>query len=257
MNLIKKISGVAVGLALALAPVIAVAATGVTLSPTLVTVAAGQTFTATVSVNPSSGKIYTGKVVLSYPPELVSVMGFNFTSGLLPLAQPGYDSGDTYPQTSGTFIKTAGFTGGLSASKALGIVTFKALKSGTGVITVANGTLALNGQNQNDFDGVYRTVTVTVPAPVVETVPPASEPEPTATVREENDTVTETPVVQEEESTTTVSVEEGAGTAAETQPQASLLAQAGGLFGNLGWWTIIIIVGLAYGIFLWIRKREK
>lgn len=240
-----------VGLALAIMPVAALAATGVTVTPATVTVAAGQTFTATITVSPGSGKIYTGKVILSYPSELVSVAGFNFTSGLLPLTQPGYDSGDTYPQTTGTFIKTAGFTGGLSASKALGIVTFKALKSGTGTIAVMNGTLALNGQNQNDFDGVYKTVAVTVLAPVVVTTPP-SEP----VVEESSQPVAEV-TEQTEEATTTAVMEENTGAVAETQPQASLLAQAGGLFSQNWKWGIVILIGLAYGIFLWIRKREK
>jgi len=164
------------GLAISVAP--ALAATTISFSPANVSVKAGQNFNLAVAVNPSE-KIYTAKIELDYPADLLEVKSFTLGSNWMALTQTGYDSNE-----SGTLIKTGGYPGGLVSSANFGTVTFSAKKSGSGTISLGDSSLVLNSQSQNVISGAPQaTVSISAaiqptptPSPVVGTPRPTSTP---------------------------------------------------------------------------------
>jgi len=153
-----------------LTPALASAAT-VTFAPTSVAVTAGQMVSVNVVVDPQ-GTAYTAKVALSFPPSLLSVSSFSQASGWMPLSQPGYDSVDN---NSGSLVKTAGMTGGFSAPRTFGTVTFIARANGVATISVNGATQILNASNQNTFSGGGQSL-INISAPVIYTPAPVSQP---------------------------------------------------------------------------------
>jgi len=175
MPLIMNKKIYALGLVLALvgflvAPL--VSATTFGFYPLKISVKEGQTFRLAVNVNPNGQKNYTIKAALQFPPDLVSVKSFSFTSQWLPLNEPGYDSLDN---AAGLLIKTAGYTGGFSKAVTLGTITFTAKKSGTGVIKFTADSLALDEANSNQYSGGGQApISIIALAPAVAT--PATTP---------------------------------------------------------------------------------
>ena len=169
MKSLLKLSSIAV---LALVATVAQAAT-INLSPVTVAVTEGNSITLAVSVDPGSDKLYTVKAALSYPADMLEATSFTFSNGLLSLSQPGYDS-----MGNGMVIKTAGVSGGFTAARPFGTVTFLAKKSGTAIIAVQSTSLALNNQSKNTLAGTQGSTVVTVAA---RTVTPAPTPTPTPT----------------------------------------------------------------------------
>lgn len=166
----KKIA-LLTGLILALGTASSVQAATLGLSPTTLWVAEGQTVTVTVSADPAGEKLYTVKTVLSYPADLLEAKSFTFSSGLLSLSQPGYDS-----MGNGTIIKTAGVSGGFTSARTVGTATFTAKKAGVATIAVQGTSLILDSQSKNKLSGTQGSATVTIAAPQV------AEPTPTPTV---------------------------------------------------------------------------
>jgi len=193
-------------------------ASTVSLSPTVISITPGQIITVNVTVDPQ-GSAYTAKVALNFTSGLLSVSSFAQASGWLPLSQPGYDSVDN---SAGSLIKTAGATGGFSAPKYFGTVTFVAQSSGTASISVSPNTQILNAYNQNTFTGGNQ-VSVSISA----LQPKPANPNP--------------PRPLLESSTTTV-------TQATTTPE-SLPAQASRAF-DIPWNTLIPICTFILGFFL-------
>ena len=67
----------------------------ISLSPATVSVAKGQTFTISISVDSAGAKLYTVKAALSYPADMLDASSFAFADGTpmwIPLSQSGYDS---------------------------------------------------------------------------------------------------------------------------------------------------------------------
>jgi len=153
-------------LALAL-PVSAFAST-LSLTPSTISVAPGQTFSVTIAVNPQEAD-YTVEAFLSYSAPLLEVVSFTQAPGWLTLSQAGYDSVDN---TSGRLVKTAGYSGGVSSSKVFGTVTFKATSAGTAMISAADGSQILDANNHNTFTSGSK-VTVSIAAPVAAPLPVA------------------------------------------------------------------------------------
>jgi hypothetical protein len=146
------------------------------LSPSQSTLKPGQSFSVVVSVVPSSDKIYTSKVNLKYPAELLEVTSFSFASGWSPLSQPGYDTVDN---TAGSLTKTAGYPGGLSSSKTFGTVTFKVKKEGNAKISVSSSS-ALYDENSEDVLSGSASSVFTISAPTIAPAPvssPAPKPD--------------------------------------------------------------------------------
>jgi len=125
-----------------------VMASSVSLYPTSKTMTNRESFTATVSVNPAGEKIYSVKVILNYPANKVEVTGFNFGDGWM----SGFSPEDIIDNVNGVVIKTAGYPGGLADIKNLGTISFKSNESGSGLVSVSNGSMLLNGQNSNSLD---------------------------------------------------------------------------------------------------------
>lgn len=126
------------------------AATNFSLYPLKISVTEGQTFRLAVNVNPNGQKNYTVKVGLNFPADLVSVSSWSFSGSWQPLSQPGYDSIDN---SSGNLIKTAGYPSGINKAVTFGTVTFKAKKTGTGTISFTGGSMALDEENANQYNG--------------------------------------------------------------------------------------------------------
>ena len=242
----------------------ALAATGVSFSPTNVSVKQGQTFTLTIGVNPQGVKNYTVKTELRFPADLLEVKSFSFANGWMPLSQTGYDLTDN---TNGVLLKTAGYPGGLSAATTFGTVSFQAKKSGNGTISLSGNSMALDANNQNVLSGGAQTAvavsaTVTTPTPVTPTPTPTTPATPT-TPSGSTTPGTEQPAVQEIEGTVLGEETEQTGETpeppAETQPEASqssLLASIAGL--GLGKALIgLLIIAALYALYTVLKKRKQ
>lgn len=158
-------------------PAFAFAATNVNLTAARQNVTAGQSFTVAINVAPSGDTVYTSKVALSYPADLVTLTSFTFASNVMALSQPGYDSVDN---SAGSAIKTAGYTGGITAPAAFGTATFVAKSTGVATIAVTNSSAIYNQNNQNVFGGAESPVQISIAnAPVA--APVSAETTPTVT----------------------------------------------------------------------------
>jgi hypothetical protein len=111
---------------------------------------AGNSYKVDVVVDPQQSKVYTAKVAIDFPASLLQVNDFVLSPGLMPLNQTGYD---LVNNTSGSLIKTAGYSGGLSVPKTFGTITFYAKKSGSGTISLSSNSQFLDENNQNVFSG--------------------------------------------------------------------------------------------------------
>lgn len=160
MKKIILIFAVLIG-AMMLKSVPVLAATTISLSPNSINVREGQVFNVVVYVNPQGVGNYTVKSQLSYPNDLLVATSFSFASGWMALSQPGYDLIDN---NSGSLIKTAGYAGGFSSNTQFGTVSFKAKKSGTNVIKIGNGSLALDASGQNVYSATGNQVAVSISA---------------------------------------------------------------------------------------------
>lgn len=258
--MIKKIGIGATILGIILAGT-ALGASSFSLTPSSISVDKGETFSSAVSIIPGSEKIYTVKLVLSYPADKIEITGFNLGSGWMPIAETGYDSGDSYPQTSGTLIKTAGWPKGFNTAKTLGTVSFKSKASGSGTVAVTTDSLLLDGQSVNDLTG---TATAKISLTVKE---PASSPKSTSTVSEKPSEKivsekTEEPEIGEKATTTAEvdinSLESETNKEVENKEiNKTLLARMGGLFSlkSILFLIFVLIVAAAVGVSVWKKKK--
>ncbi len=229
----KYIIAIAMVAAGMLVGVSALAATLITLSPTAVSVKTGQTFTVAVSANPQGVKNYTVEVKLNYPADLLQVKSFTFGSQWMALNQPGYDLIDN---TNGVLIKTAGYPQGFISNARFGTITFQAKKTGSGVVALANGTVALDQSNQNVFAGSSQVTVSVATAPV-------------ATATPKTTVVPGQPI----ESPTTVETT----TLVPSAQQTTLSGNISNVFGlGTGNWLValIVILAIAFGAY-WLIKR--
>lgn len=203
------------------------------LTPATRTVVQGQVFTLPVVVQPAGATVYTVKASVTYPANLLEVRSFNFGSGWLPLAQPGYD---TINNTSGMLVKTAGFTGGVAAKRTLGTITFRAKAMGVATIQVAGDSMLLNADNGNAYtSGNVSTVTINKFVPTVGASPAAG-----ATV---------SPVVSPEESPSS-----------SPSPSEDLEPAAIGGILDGGWKSILALAGVllvAWGVIRWFTRKAE
>jgi hypothetical protein len=117
-------------------------------SPTTISGSQGATRQVSVIVDPQGATLYSAQVELRYPASSVEVTSFTYTSNVIALSQPGYDSVDN---TAGVLIKSAGFPGGISVPTVIGTATFRIKKAGQSEVTVGSGTKLLNDQNANMY----------------------------------------------------------------------------------------------------------
>ncbi len=204
-------------------------ATTVSFYPSSIQVAKGQTASISLTVNPAGTTDYTEKVEVKFPANLLQVSSFNFGGTWMALNQPGYDSIDN---VNGLLIKTAGYPGGFSSPMNLGTVTFRAIGTGSGYITVGSNSIAFQVNSQSLLTGPGASVTVTAPV-----------------------AVTIKPVIV---STTTALT---ATSTATTTATTSLTASVGDFFKNLNAWVILLLVLLiletvAFIVYARMQKRR-
>lgn len=228
------------------APVLA--ATSVKLTPAAVKTNAGQVFTVPVVVDPQGVKNYTVKVMLNYPADLLEVRSFTFSSRWMPVTQSGYDLVDN---SNGILIKTAGYPQGFSANAQLGTVTFRAKKAGTGTVSLAEGTTALDQANQNVFAGSSQ-VNVSVAALVTASPVPAASVSPVPAAAQVSPSVSPS-----EEPSPSTGLE--AAIQSENQ-QASLLGAVGDslkLGTGSAWVMALVLLAIAGALFYLIRRLRR
>jgi len=136
-------------LAITLAPTSVKAEADVSLLASSQNAKLGEQFSVAITVTPTSGeKVYTSKVAVSYPSDMLEVVSFSFAPTWLALHVSGYDV-----VTNDLIIKTAGYPGGFSTDKLFGSIIFRAKKEGVANIVLDNDTQILNGNNRDTFSG--------------------------------------------------------------------------------------------------------
>jgi hypothetical protein len=232
----------------------AFAATGISFTPTTVSVRQGRVFTLTIGINPQGIKNYTVKTELHYPADLLEVQSFSFAGGWMPLSQSGYDLTDN---ANGVLIKTGGYGGGTSLPVTFGTVSFVAKKTGNAIIGLSNTSLALDANSQNVLTDMSARTIVVITAPTaaqsaaseVATVPAVSA---IAGAGEAAVAVEAAPTAPE--------------LAAATQPATSspLLASVSSImglgtnnaiFGIIGGVALLILIG--YLIYAFVRRKKR
>lgn len=229
-------------------------ASTITLSPTVVSVEKGQTFSLTIKADPAGQKLYTVKSVVSFPAALLESVSFTQAGGWVPLSVAGYDVVDN---TNGTLTKTGGYTGGFSNPVTFGTAVFRAKESGIAVISVANTSTVYDAQNKNTLSGAQGEATVTIlaaiqPAKNTEAQPPATE-QSNSTSKQKSNT--------EESSVSTENTAEETPDVADEDTSASSeqnIAAAGAVKDIIpSWgWALIALVLAGGGLFIW-KKYGK
>lgn len=148
-----------------------VSASTFVLSPSESTFKPGQSFSLIVSVDPQGSKVYTSKMSLTFPADILEVESFTFSNGWQALSQSGYDLVDN---KSGSLIKTAGFTGGLSSKTNFGVVNFRVKKEGSAKVVVSSSSALYDENSKNVLKGNATslfTVSTLAPEPEIKRVP--------------------------------------------------------------------------------------
>lgn len=209
---------------IALFAVPAMAATTANITPATVSVAAGQTFTVSIAVNPNGSANYAEKIEIKYPANTLEVRGFTLAPSWTALNQPGYDVTDN---ANGVLVKTAGYASGFTSTTVFGTVTFYAKTAGTASITFGSGSTAFEAGVQTALVGTGSTVTIGTPVvvPVVAVTPGTPKATPAAISATSTDTAT------------TSDLTAALGDTAEGKT---------GLYITLGIIALIVIGGVAY-----------
>jgi hypothetical protein len=221
----------------------ALAATTASITPTSVKVVAGQQFNVVVAVNPNGTSDYAEQLQINYPASLLQVTAFNIGSNWMSLTQPGYDSVDN---TNGVLIKTAGYAGGINSLTPFGTITFTAEKSGSGTITIGDGSQAFEKSGQTAITGTGASFVVTAATIAPATVPQTSKPA----------TTDLTPV-------TTINGQVVATTTAQAAVAATQVAAvdvgASGLGGSAWVWilAIVLVILIIIGVYLVSQRKKK
>jgi len=128
----------------------AVSDTYFSVSPSLIQVSEGQVVSVKVRVRPISNTVYTARLALNYPTELLDFESAILGSNWLPLAM----GGNTYEdEANGLVVRTAGYPGGTSNEVDFVTVFFTAKKSGSGFISTNSGSVAMDSKGFNKFSG--------------------------------------------------------------------------------------------------------
>ncbi len=239
-------------------PLSVLAATDFSFSPISIDVEPGDDFTVTISVEPEQA-VYTVKLELDFPAELLEVKSFAFEQGWIPLSQNEYNLVDN---ENGLLIKTAGYPGGLASALEFGTISFSAKEAGEGAISISNNSFVLDSENQNILNEelVQLALKITAPVLVPEITPPAEEGIEEVIeeeVLEEEVIILEEETSEEEEEAVILPKE-------EEEEKVSFLAAVGNIvsFGTGKAWiaivvAIIILAILAYLVYYFSRKAYR
>ncbi len=239
----------------AVLPLSVLAATNLSFSPVSIDLEPGDDFTVTVSVEPEQA-VYTVKLELNFPAELLEIKSFIFKEGWIPLSQNEYNLVDN---ENGLLVKTAGYPGGLVSASEFGTISFSAKQAGNGVINISNNSFALGSENQNILNEelAQLALKITTPVLVPEITPPAEEGIEEEIIEEEVIIPEEEMPEEEEEGAIILSEEEEEG-------RVSFLAAIINIasFGTGKAWiaiviAIIILAILAYLVYYFSRKVHR
>lgn len=153
----------------------------VAVSPSTGTYSVGQSFTATIQVNPQAKSINAVEAKLSFDNTKLSVTGVGKTGSAFTL----WTTEPTFSNTAGTIDLGGGSPTPFSARSNLITVTFKVLTEGSAKVSVASAeVLAADGLGTNVYTGgVSATYTLTAAA----TPTPTPTPTPNPIPKEDND----------------------------------------------------------------------
>ncbi|HAQ03089.1 hypothetical protein A2467_01115 [Candidatus Nomurabacteria bacterium RIFOXYC2_FULL_36_8] len=102
-----------------------------------------------VYADSSNGEVaYTVRTAVRFSGEQIAVKSFEFAPGWIAINADGYDLIDN---TNGMIMKTAGFPGGFTGQKLVGVITFTAKASSIGKIAISNQTFVLNENSDNVY----------------------------------------------------------------------------------------------------------
>lgn len=142
----------------------------------------GDNLVLSIKIDPHREKIYTAKISIVFPPEILEATSFSWGQESIPLVAKGYDQADN---KRGILIKTAGFPQGIDQPITFGTIIFNTKATGPGIIRVADDSFILNAKNLNTLDPFLPDVTVVVTAKETKTPPPppkTTPPSPPPTV---------------------------------------------------------------------------
>ncbi|MEK7615255.1 MAG: cohesin domain-containing protein, partial [Patescibacteria group bacterium] len=141
-----------------------------TLSPTNTTVKTGETFSLSVLVNPSGESIDTARVNLSWDGSKLEALAFDLGS-LFPDLSPS-NSISSGKLTYGAFK----FGTPVSSSGTLATVSFRALASGSAVISVASDSKLISDGTEKINTNTLGSATITITGTTVNPVQPVVTP---------------------------------------------------------------------------------
>ena len=149
MELKKYFAAIVVLLLLLIAPtyLLAAGSAAISLSPQAESYKVGQTFTATISVDPGTEKIDMVRAKLTFPSDLLEIKNFSASPTF------GYQAGSNgFDNTTGNFSWGAGAPGGISTPNTFGTIVFSVKKAGNAKIEINQDSLVLS-DGQNKFNG--------------------------------------------------------------------------------------------------------
>lgn len=203
------------------------------LDPETVKVSAGERFTVRTRVLPGDGDIYTVRMVLDYPADILTLTDVKYNGPWMPLILGSENS----LTSASTIIRTAGYPGGVDNNADFADLTFVAKRSGNGTIAVNDGSVTMDRLGRDRFSDQRDTVSITVtPLTTLVTAP---------TTPTNNE-----PVVEVADNTSTTTDE-------ESEERTGLLAQAGEFFGSLPGYILIILIIAGLASYITSRRMAK
>jgi Na+/melibiose symporter-like transporter len=103
-------------------------------------------------VRPISNAIYTARLALNYPSDLLNYESAVFSNGWIPLLLG--EKSSFVDSASGLVVKTAGYPGGVPMEGTdFAVINFVAKKSGSGTISTNAGSVAMDKKGFDKYSG--------------------------------------------------------------------------------------------------------
>lgn len=124
-------------------------ATKFIITPKKLTLAEGQEVMLVVDVVPNENKRnYTARLEMYYPTDMLEYKSFTYWTNWIPVVRPEYDVVD---EINGKIVKTAGVPEGFDTKRIFAVMKFIAKKTGSGYVSVQDGTYLLDATNTDTF----------------------------------------------------------------------------------------------------------
>ena len=202
------------------------------LTPISISTDNGSLISVQASVEPGSSTVYTTRLVLDYPTDLLTLNSVNYNSGWIPLS-----IGNDNLNSSSVVIRTAGLPGGINSTRPFATITFLADGIGEGNISLNTGSVLMNENNHDVFSDNGAQVAVRVQNPVA-----------TSATIDSVDNNSEVDALEDNAET-------------EDNSNENLTASAFNFLEGVSAWIylliLIILAGGAYGARTWQKSREN